>query len=162
MRRGLDGHAWIYNGHTFKHSKQGWGTLLKVTDHSMTLMYDKLLAEWLARPEQLRRKFNRKDMEDHAEMSALVAHIYHKTLHSTPLSASDMNDTFCQAYIDGTDHHLSLELSSIMSEKPSDIKVESLSCIKDLLIRHTGTHRPSQSTTVQLQQDLEADNFGIL
>eukprot|EP00959_Pyramimonas_sp_CCMP1952_P290697 6080610-Pyramimonas_sp.AAC.1 len=75
-------------------------------------------------------------MEDHAEMAALVSYLYHKTLHSTPLSATDMNDCFCQAYIDGTDHHLSLELSSILSEKPSEVSVESVSCIKALLVRH--------------------------
>eukprot|EP00959_Pyramimonas_sp_CCMP1952_P054110 1131673-Pyramimonas_sp.AAC.1 len=122
---GLDRPVRIYVGHVFKRNKQGWSNLLKVSDHSMQLSFDKLHSDWINRPEQLRRKYGRKEMEDSAEMSCLVEYIYRKTLHTTPLSAADLNDSSCQAYIEGSDRHLSLELSSILADKPADVAVES-------------------------------------
>ncbi|CAK0791188.1 unnamed protein product [Prorocentrum cordatum] len=133
-----------------------------VSDHSMQLSFDKLHSDWINRPEQLRRKYGRKEMEDSAEMSCLVEYIYRKTLHTTPLSAADLNGSSCQAYIEGSDRHLSLELSSILVDKPADVAAESVSCIKAMLVKHRGTHQTPQANTLQLMQSLEADNYGIL
>ncbi|CAK0830785.1 unnamed protein product [Prorocentrum cordatum] len=140
--------------------------LAKVIEHvytvSMDMMVDRMLFDWASRPEQLRRKVLRKEMEEHAEMAALVAYIYNKTMHTTPLMATDLLDNFCKPFVEGSDHHLSLELSTILADKPAEIQVEHISCIKALIIKHKGSHQQPGSSTVQLMQDLEADNYGIL
>eukprot|EP00959_Pyramimonas_sp_CCMP1952_P150991 3159798-Pyramimonas_sp.AAC.1 len=83
-------------------------------------------------------------------------------MHTTPLMATDLLDNFCKPFVEGSDHHLSLELSTILADKPAEIQVEHISCIKALIIKHKGSHQQPGSSTVQLMQDLEADNYGIL
>ncbi len=58
--------------------------------------------------------------EEFAEMSALIEYIATKALATTPLTAPQVYEALQQAWISTTDHQLTLELMSIMQEKPED------------------------------------------
>ena len=75
----------LYPGAIFRHSKQGWQTRLAVTEHSMDMMFDYCSADWLSKPPALRRKATRKDLEDVAELAALVGSIYTECIKTAPL-----------------------------------------------------------------------------
>ncbi len=75
----------LYPGSIFRHNKPGWQTRLAVTEHSMELMFDYCLADWLSKMPALRRKVTRKDLEDMAELASLVSSIYTECIKTTPL-----------------------------------------------------------------------------
>ena len=121
---------------------------------------DRMLKEWLALPEQIRRKVSKKDVEEHAEMAALFEAFYQEALRSTPLTAETLEDVLCVPYRT-SDHHLVLELSGVMTEKPEKLQLESLSVLKAALVRHKDT-TSGPSSRPHLVTDLEEDAFKIL
>lgn len=58
--------------------------------------------------------------EEAAEMATLVEYFAHLACSTTPLSEATVNDILKQAWVSNTDHQLTLELMSIMQEKPED------------------------------------------
>ena len=70
----------IYPPFIFKYGKPGWNDRLKVTERSITLMFNRLIADFESKPPTLRRKVTKKDMDDAAEMAALVNSLYEDSL----------------------------------------------------------------------------------
>ena len=84
----------IYPGFVFKHGKAGWRSLLEVTDHSMSLMWGRMETDWRDRPEQVRRKWTKKDAEEIAETAALVEALFVLAQKTTPLKKEDLGWVF--------------------------------------------------------------------
>lgn len=151
---------WFYPGYTFKHAKAGWGNRLQVTGHSLNMCLEHMLGEWLTYPEGNRRKFSKKDVEEFSELSALVEAIFNEALRSTPLKNETLEDSICLAF-KRSDHHLLLELSGILSEKPEKLNIEAVSMLKALLVQHTKSNMQSPST-LTMMVDLEGDTFKLM
>ena len=54
----------VYPGFTFKHQRPGWTDRCKVTECSMVLSLKQLFGDWASKPEPLRRKTTKREMEE--------------------------------------------------------------------------------------------------
>lgn len=86
---------------------------------------------------------------------------HQEAIRTTPLKPDDVNDQLCGPYRQSSDDHLTLELSSILQEKPEKLNLESVTILKEMLLAHTKTHAQNPGT-IRMVQDLETDSYQIV
>eukprot|EP00969_Alexandrium_andersonii_P002535 110119-Alexandrium_andersonii.AAC.1 len=62
----------IRDSHCIRHAKEGWEGKNKVTERPMVLHFKNLFADWNKRSVAVRRKLNKRKMEESAELAALA------------------------------------------------------------------------------------------
>ena len=124
-------------------------------------MMQRLITEWSSQVNGYRRKVTKKDMEEASEMAALVDSVFNDIVKQSPLKKELVVEKFIGAYSMASDPHLPLELANVLQEKPEQVKLESFSIVKQLLLEHQQSHGQT-TVTVMKMTDLEQDNFNIL
>ena len=148
----------VYPGFTFKHQRPGWTDRCKVTECSMVLSLKQLFGDWASKPEPLRRKTTKKEMEESAEISALVWSIYNDVINNSNLKAQTVKEAFLDLFATGVDTELMMEIASIMQEKQEVINYERLSPLKVLMLQSSSSAGQAASA-VSLTRDLERHAF---
>ena len=122
-------------GHVWKLGGEAWH--LKVTGESFKIMTQWLINKQNMKNEGGRVPITKPQMEDTAQLCALVVSIRTKVLRQYPIKEEVMTQVV-EELIRGQDHTLELELQSEMQLKNFEFNaVQHITCIKHLVSSHT-------------------------
>ena len=143
----------IYPGSVFKHSgKQHWVKYGQVTEASVEIMVAAVHVRSRMKIVQLRKKVPKKDVEELAEVAAMVDALRLEVLRAAPVPVDRLEKEFVQPFCRG-DQAVLLELEIALHEKSEKFTYQQISVLSGLVREHLSTNSKKRESAAQQKLD---------
>ena len=155
----LPGYVWRGQGPAV------WSQYLTVTEESFGLMIEWQSIDAKRKPPQLRRKFDRAQIEEGANLVSLVLSLKMLTMSEHPsVSASVFDASVIQPFKDGHDANMMVCLQGLLHSKPAKIDLTDVPAIADLISRQVASADMALfgvDKTVLINAEIEKTDFVV-